>query len=130
VLKVFAWIIAGVGALVLIITLCAGIGGGLASSNSLGGSAVAVSGAGALVFAVVEAVFFGLSALFTFGMSELIILFISMEESTRATAARIGGTSAAYPPYAPVGSAYAPPPSLPTTGPGYPSSPPMYPPGQ
>lgn len=89
VFRVLAWIILGFGALSVIgtIILAVVIGAALTASNTPTTEGVGVLvGIYAVVYLVLEVVYTALGFLFFFGAAELILLFISLEENTRATA--------------------------------------------
>jgi hypothetical protein len=82
ILKVVAWIEAGIGALFALITLA---GAGAASSSTASYSGAAAGGIGAFGFigALIILVLTALSFLWTYASGEAILVFLQIEENTR-----------------------------------------------
>ena len=81
IMRIGAYIVAGVGALVAIGSLCAG--GTIGANLGLGGAGIFIG----LLYAILAILGFGWSALGLFAGAELIMLLISVENNT-TTAAR------------------------------------------
>jgi hypothetical protein len=123
VLRIFAWIIAVIGGLFVLGTLCTGLVGlANSGSSSFGGVAAGAAGGSLIVTAVISAIAFGLAFLGAMAAAELIMLFIAVEENTRIAAQ--GAHPVAAPMYAVPAPASVPMPP-PPYNPGYP---PTYPP--
>ena len=92
--KVLGWIILVVGTLASLGIFITGLVGGVGASQFMGRNSQLtglLSGAlGGLIVAVVSFLLTLVYFVLTYGMGEVIYLFIAMEENTRSTAAMIG----------------------------------------